>query len=247
MSSNSSFHKAPIRNCPLTPKQRKEQSKRTTKAERKKNKMHDNKNIFQELPKEIVILILLHAGVMIVPIVRTCKYLHEFITASDYYYMPFNDEIKSIWSILTRRALECRLTCEEHLAKQIFSCKSLGPMLLMKYIITLMKPIKTLFDKNNMSISDVFVYITWHDCFRVRMIHKNQPEYSLFTDHGKFLDKYYYHQDLLVRKYYTLCDSVDGEGEPAFYFRNTIHTNMRIILDPFPPCDTSNAMFHIKL
>lgn len=144
-------------NIPKIPKKRKERSKRK----------HTVKNQ-NKLPEEIIILILLHTKTNTHPMVRTCKHFLEFVDTPDSDY--------NFWSILTRHMFDCELTHDEYLVKQICSCESLGSMMLLKYIIASVGPIKILFDKNNMPISDLLIYITLPNCIWLRIVHKNQFE-----------------------------------------------------------------------
>lgn len=74
--------------------------------------------------------------------------------------------------------LNYELTCDKHIIKQIFSCKSLGFMMLMEHIISSMEPIKILFDKNDVPITDLLVYLPELDSvktnIRLYINHKNQ-------------------------------------------------------------------------
>ena len=105
---------------PKTPRERRGQIKRKTRAHRKYiYKKRNSRPFILEIPIEMVILIFLHAGTTILSIIRTCKYFNKFIEMD----MPncHSDEI--IWHILTENMinlehiLDCNLTHDEHIIR----------------------------------------------------------------------------------------------------------------------------------
>lgn len=222
------------------------------KAHRKKiNKARNKKNFFLELPKEIVILILLHIKTSVIFIVGTCKYFRGFATEPFNYLMPFNYEMRYIWSILTGSMLNCELTRDEHLVKQIFSCKSLGPMMLVKHAIALIEPIRILFDKNNMSVTDLFITVQARNNIYLHIIHKNQLKCSSQTSHEEYQNWYNFYLKILVSDHNILYSTNLSFSlrYPSFYFRGTPNMSVtkRIVFYLYPPHDLSTATFHIKL
>ena len=75
-------------------------------------------------------------------------------------------------------------------------------MMLMKYVTSSIEPVKILFDKKNIPITDLLVYTTGDINFNLYVIHKNQIKYthgaSLKTIRKEYSDGFDFYMNLLV-------------------------------------------------
>lgn len=202
---------------------------------------NDNKNYFLKLPKEIIILIILDTMTTVVNMVQTCKHLYSFVDATSAHYTD------RIWPILAGYMFNCELTRNEYVVKQIFSYKSLPPMVLIKYAVALIEPIIILFDKNNMAISDLLIYLSHSGRVTLRLVHKNQIKYEWKTinEHIEIMMRCQFHWDNLVidHKILRFCGL---SNEPVYHFRDVPTNLAKTELYLFSPHNPADANFHIK-
>lgn len=216
--------------------------------------IHNSRPFILEIPIEIVTLILLHAETTILSIVLTCKYFNRFIEMN----VPNCYGDRTLWFVLKdnmpnlEHILDCKLTHDEHILRQIISRKSLGPMMLMKYVTASVEPIKILFDENNISITDLFIYSTSDNCFDLYIIHKNQIKCRYFasfeteTARKEYSDRSGLYTNLLVIKH-NILRKKKFCSDFSFFFRTAPITTATMTVFLYPPYDPSNAYLHIKL